>query len=885
MRSAKWLVLWLLVCLFISAAYGQTLSDDLLKGIAYRNLGPFRAGAWISDIAVPERPANAHLYSFYVGARNGGVWKTTNNGTTFEPIFDDQDVTSIGCLAIAPSNSDIVWVGTGDAANARSSYAGNGVYKSTDAGKSWQRMGLPDSQHIARIVVHPTNPDLVYVAAMGHLFTPNQERGVFKTTDGGKTWTKVLYINDKVGVIDLVIDRHHPNTLYAAAYEKQRFPWRFDQAGPESSIYKTIDAGRTWHRLTGGLPQGQIGRIGLDIYQKNPNTLYAVVENVNKRPPTEEEANLDRGRKLEPQSREIGGELYRTDDGGRSWRKMNSPKDPIGGKAAYSFNQLRVDQNNPDRVFITGESLASSDDAGKTWKGLHWGSRGLFSSAFGDFRTFWIDPDNSERMLAGSDGGVFISYDGGQTCRHFLNLKLGEFYTVAVDNATPYNVYGGLQDHESWKGPSIGRSGYIGIEDWTTVGTGDGMYNQVDTEEGRYVFNTSQFGDHFRLDQRTGARKRIMPARSNGEQPLRFNWVAPIKISPHNPHILYAGAQVLLRSLDRGEHWQEISPDLTTNDPQKISPPGSTIQFCTITTISESPLTPGVIWVGTDDGKVQMTRNGGATWTDATAALAKAGAPEDAWVTRIFASQFKPGTAYVAKSRWRQDDPRPFLYVTTDFGATWNSLASNLPNRTVNVIVEDTAKPDLLFAGTDGGLFASNNAGKTWVSMRGNMPAVPVQDLVVHPRDGEIVVGSYGRGAWITDITPLRELSGDVLAKEVHVFPAKSHPRLIPPLGNYRLYGDAYPLTPNDTEISFTYYLKNVSKDKVKVIVSDMTGGVVTEFATDGKAGLNQGGWDVTDARHRPVRPGQYVITVQVGEKKYNQDVQVRATGELPALD
>ncbi len=884
MRSAKALVVCALVCVLIPAAYGQTLTEPLLKGISYRNLGPFRAGAWISDIAVPEHPTQAHLYTFYVAARNGGVWMTTNNGTTFEPIFDAQEVMSIGCLAIAPSNSDIVWVGTGEAANARSSYAGDGVYKSTDAGRTWQHMGLPDSHHIARIVIHPRNPDLVYVAAMGHLFTPNAERGVFKSADGGKTWTKVLYINDHVGVVDLVLDRRDPNTLYAATYEKQRLPWRFDPAGPGSGIFKTTDGGKSWHRLAGGLPTGQLGRIGLDLYQKDPRILYAVVENANQRPPTEAEAQSDRRRDLAPQQRQVGGEVYRSSDAGRTWRKMNRTQDRIGGKAAYSFNQLRVDQNDPEHIFVTGESLASSTDGGRTWAGLRWGSPRLFASAFGDFRTFWIDPENSDRMMAGSDGGVFVSYDGGRTCDHFLNLKLGEFYAVAIDMETPYNVYGGLQDHESWKGPSMGRSGFIGIEDWTTVGTGDGMYNQVDLEDGRFVFNTSQFGDHFRLDQKTGVGQRIQPARAAGQPPLRFNWVAPIKISPHNAQILYAGAQVLLRSLDRGSHWQEVSPDLTTNDPQKISPPGAAIQFCTITTISESPVTPGVIWVGTDDGKLQLTRNGGATWTDLTASLAQAGAPEDAWVTRVFASQFKPGTAYVAKSRWRQDDYRPFLYVTTDFGATWKAIAANLPRRSVNVIVEDPVDAALLFVGTDGGVYVSNDAGRRWVAMRGNMPAVPVQDLVVHPREGDLVVGSYGRGAWITDITLLRDVTGDLLAQSVHLFPAKSRPRLAPPLGNYRLYGDRYATTPNDAEISFTYYLKQPPQDNVTVIISDATGGVVRQFTEPATAGLNQGGWDLTDARHRLVRPGQYVITVQVGGSKFTQNVQVRPlSGELPA--
>src|SRR5215467_2103542 len=496
---------------------GRALEKAITGGFSYRNLGPFRAGSWVSDIAVPEVPAKAHLYSFYVAARNGGVWKTTNNGTTFAPVFEGKNVGSIGAVAVALSNSEIVWAGTGDASCARSAYWGDGVYKSTDSGASWQNMGLADSQHISRVVIHPSNPDTVYVAAMGHLFSTNEERGVFKTTDGGKTWNKVLYVDNKTGVIDLVMDRSHPDTLYAATYDCLRYPWRLQDGGPGTGVYKTTDGGANWKRLEGGLPGGEIGRIGIDVYQKDPKTLYALVDNRNNRAATEEEVRQSRERNIPMRERAVGGEVYRTDDEGVTWRKVSADGGDMSSKTGYAFNQLRVDQNNPERLFITGANLSSSEDGGKTWTGAGRSQSRPFRLAFGDFRTVWIDPQNSDRIIAGSDGGGFISYDGGKTCDHLDNLPLGEVYALTVDMENPYNIYAGLQDHESWKGPSNGWSGSIGLEDWITVGVGDGMYNQIDPTDSRWLYNTQEFGRHARLDQKTRTRKIIAPTRPQGQ--------------------------------------------------------------------------------------------------------------------------------------------------------------------------------------------------------------------------------------------------------------------------------------------------------------------------------------------------------------------------------
>ncbi|HAR36155.1 MAG TPA: hypothetical protein DCR87_04480, partial [Acidobacteria bacterium] len=608
------LLLITLILVGSNLAGQERLKAEDLKLFQFRNLGPFRAGSWVTCFAVPEFPVEAHLYTFYVGTRNGGVWKTTNNGTTFEPVFDGQTYLSIGAVALAPANPEIVWVGTGEAYCARSSHRGDGVYKSTDGGRSWKHLGLADTHHIPRIIVHPQKPDTVYVAAMGHLFTPNAERGVFKTEDGGQTWKKVFYINDKIGVIDLVMDPGQPDILYAATYDKVRLPWHYEAGGPGSGIYKTTDGGLTWKRLSGGLPSGYIGRIGIDVYRKNPKIIYAVVENF--RQPTEEEKAAARraGRPAHPVP---VGEVYRSEDGGETWTRMNSGKEPLANKAPYSFNQLYVDPNDDQKVFLTGVTLASSVDGGKTWRDADWPPRALFQSAFGDVRTLWIDPANSSRILFGSDGGVYVSYDGGRTCHHFYNLPLGEIYALGVDMEEPYNIYAGLQDHDSWKGPSNSWSGQVNLSDWVTVGGGDGMYNVVDPTDSRWVYNCREFGGFFRLDQKTGTRQSIQPVRAADKEPYRFNWTPPIHLSPHNSSIIYIGAQVLLRSLNRGDDWEEISPDLTTNDKSKQGGAGN-ITFCTITTISESPRKPGVIWVGTDDGKVQLTTNGGVSWTDCT---------------------------------------------------------------------------------------------------------------------------------------------------------------------------------------------------------------------------------------------------------------------------
>jgi photosystem II stability/assembly factor-like uncharacterized protein len=913
-------------------------NEELLSTLKYRNIGPFRAGGWIADIAVPETPETAHLYTFYAAGRNGGVWKTTNNGDTFEPVFDKQDVMNIGALAVSPKDANTVWVGTGDAFFARSPYFGDGVYKSTDGGKNWDHLGLEDTQHIARIVIDHENPNNVYIAAAGHAYTPNAERGVFKTTDGGKTWTKSLFVDDHSAAIDLVIDPKNPKVLYAAMwYRPSRRPGDPppDRNAPpdpnapaeaRGGIYKTIDAGKTWNKLAGGLPATRLGRIGLALYLKNPNILYAIVDNQGRRPLTEAEKTRNAGRgggrggagaangaggRGNANETVIGNEIYRTDDAGRTWRKMNATEDDPGSKAPQTFTQMRVDTDDPNRIYSLTSDLLVSDDGGKTWPGLHRvpnefqdGGEGrrqrpgiLLERNFGDFRTLWIDPQNSKRWLIGSDGGVFASYDGGLTSEHYSNIPLGEINGLAVDMDNPYHIYVGEQDHEHWKGPVNSWSGGVGPEEWITVGIQDGENDQVDPTDSRWLYTTSENGQHMRVDQKTYTRTSIQPRLENGP-PLRFNWIAPIRLSPHDPAILYTGAQLLLRSMDRGDHWQAISPDLTVNSAAAganavtingagpVLPAGGGRGGGTITTICESPVTAGLIWVGSQNGKVQVTRNAGEKWTDVTPNIATASGPEDAYVTRIYASSFQAGTAYVAKSRYGQDDPRPFLYKTTDFGATWESIAANLPQRSINAVAEDRVNANLLFVGTDAGAYASIDGGKRWVSIRGNMPEVSVMDLVVHPRESDLVLGSYGRGLWIVNIAPLREMTEENLGKDAYFFSVRPEaPRDQRAMGNYRFYGTRTLVTPNEPNgLTAYFYLRDTPKDPVTLTVSDASGKELRKLTANAKAGLNNIRWDMRSSQRQALPAGNtpalapsgdYVMTLQVGDQKLTQKAHI----------
>ncbi len=823
------------------------LTEALLAPFTFRNLGPFRIGARTADIAVPASPEREHLYTFYVGFWTGGLWKTTNNGTTFEPVFDGQRKLAIGDVTVAPSDANVVWVGTGDAFTSRSSYAGDGVHKSTDAGATWTNMGLRDSHHIARIAIHPTNPDIVYVAAMGHLYSTNDERGVFKTSDGGRTWQKSLYVSEKVGIIDLVMDPRDPAVLYAAVYDKERLPWQMVNGGPGSGIYKTTDAGGTWTKLGGGLPTGRIGRIGLDIFLGNPAILYAVIENQNPRPPgTDPSATW-------------GGEVYRTEDAGRTWAKMNADDFDVSPKGPYYFSQIRVNPGNDLELFVTQDGYRHSLDGGRTWDASR-----VFPRMFGDYRTLWIDPENPKRMLAGSDAGVAITYDGGETSDHIDHIPVGEIYSVGVDMEDPYNIYGGLQDHEHWKGPSNGPLGRVTPWDWLAVGDNDGMFTQVDPADSRWLYTTRQYGGHVRVDQQLGYETNIQPVRPAGGEPYRFIWCTPLHISPHDSRVIYAGAEVLLRSTDRGDTWAEISPDLSTHPADRIMPqseggvPGG-IPWFAISSISESPIERGVIWAGTSDGNVQVTRDDGATWTDMTPRIAAVGGRADAYVSRVRASSHVAGRAYVAKHGYKFDDFEPYVYVTDDFGETWRSIVGNLPHEPVNVVYEDPRNPDLLFVGNDTGVFVSITRGASWVKMNNNMPNVPVHDLLVHPREHDLVVGSYGRGFWITNVGALEELTPAVLAADAHLFSMKPGVQRVTFVfgANDYLFAQRHHQTPNEPNgMLIRYYLRAPGRSPAAVRITGADGAEVAILRGDANAGINTVVWNMRRGGGRGGRGG-----------------------------
>jgi photosystem II stability/assembly factor-like uncharacterized protein len=841
-KYSKFVVGLVLFCwplIAASDAASQPISQELLKNLTYRNIGPTRQGGRFVDYAVPKQQP----YTFYAATASGGLWKTVNSGITFESIFDHEKVFSIGDVTVAPSDPNIVWVGTGEANNSRSSYWGDGVYKSTDAGKTWKNMGLKESHHIGRIVIHPKNPDIIYVAALGHLYSENPERGLYKSTNGGKTWKKVLDVvvrGKNIGVVDAVMHPSSPETLYATTYDKVRKPWTFNLGGPGSAVYKTTDGAKSWTKLGGGLPKGMLGRIGIDIYRKNPNILYATIENANKAKMSDEQREKEL---LEGKSSRgmIGGEVYRSDDAGKTWKKVSPDEQSIGGSPAYYYGQIIIDPNNDKVVHVLSAASWGTTDGGKTWNRRPLGFGG-------DDHALWIDPDNSSHMILGYDHGMGITYDGGKNWYHPDFMPLAQFYAVGVDMSYPYNVAGGIQDNGSVMGPSTKRNGGpIRLEDWQRVGGGDGMYNVFDQSNNRYLYNESQFGPLSRLDLKTGERKSI--AYRSKKPKLRWNWNSPVLISPHNSNVIYHAGNILVRSPSRGEYWEEISPDLTTNDPKKLTTGkggDGNIQYCTITTIDESPLEAGVLWVGTDDGNVQVSRDGGKNWKKLNDRLK--GNP-GYWVSRVAASHHNGGTAYVSYTGYRRDDFRPFVYKTTDYGETWTSIASNLPDEPINVIREDYKNPNLLFVGTEFAVHVSIDGGKNWIRMKTNMPTQPVHDLVIHPREDDLVVATHGRGFFITDITPLQELTAEVHSKDVHLFDIESKVRWI----NNKFNVSSSSNFDGESEpggIVINYYLKNKIKNDVKVAVYKGNK-LINEIEGAKAKGINKVLWDMTVRRER----------------------------------
>jgi photosystem II stability/assembly factor-like uncharacterized protein len=730
------------------AAQQQQIDPSLLAGLKARSIGPATMSGRVADVVAVESNPDV----VYIGAANGGVWKSTNGGLTWEPMFEDQKVASVGALAVFQANPDIVWVGTGEGNPRNSVSAGWGVYRSLDGGRTWTHLGLEKTERIHRIVLHPTDPDVAWVAALGRLWGENPERGVFKTTDGGRTWRKVLYVDEKTGAADLVLDPANPNKLFAALWEHRRQPWFFRSGGPGSGLQVTHDGGETWTRLTedDGLPAGDLGRIGLAISRSNPETVYALVEAKK-------------------------SALVRSDDGGRTWKTVND--DQRTANRPFYYSDIRVDPAWPNRVYNIATRLSVSNDGGKTFEEID-------TRIHGDYHALWIDPKDPSHLIAGNDGGLGITRDRGQTWYFPPNLPLAQYYHVAVDTDVPYNVYGGLQDNGSWRGPSEVRDeGGIRNLHWTRVGGGDGFDTVPDPQDSQTGYSMSQAGNLMRWNVKTGEMKDIRPPEpkpGGPQEPLRFNWNAGIGLDPFEPATIYYGSQYVHKSTDRGETWTIISPDLTTDNPewQKQKESGGLTpdvtgaeNFTTILAIAPSPVQRGVIWVGTDDGRVHVTRDGGATWQSVEKNIP--GVPESTWVPHIRPSRFDAASAFLVMDNHRRSDWKTYVFRTEDWGKTWKSLASKDLDGWALSIEQDPVDRDLLFLGTEFGLYVSTDGGKRWLRWTHGVPTTAVTDLVVHPREHDLVIATHGRGLYIVDdVTPLRELTPEVLREPLHLFPA-----------------------------------------------------------------------------------------------------------------
>lgn len=730
-------------------------TSSTFANLNWQFLGPTNVSGRCTDMAVVT--PKGKNYTIYVATASGGIWKTENEGTIWEPIFDQEMSTSIGDIAIAPSDHNIIWVGTGEANIFRSSHPGCGIYKSIDGGKTWEHLGLTDTNTIARIIIHPKNPEVVYVAASGHEWTFNQERGVFKTTDGGNSWSKILYVNEQTGAIDLVMDPRDPETLYAATWQRIRKKWNDPRNEPDytgSGIWKTTDGGKNWKPANNGLPEARFrGRIGLDLCLKKPEVLYALVDNYEvSREPTEEERMDAYG--LPATGIIKGATVYRSDDGGESW-KLTAPTTEAmkkylenhSGTYGWVFGQIKVDPSDPETVYILGVPMSVSRDGGKTFNRVP----NLYHV---DHHGLWIDPDNSNYLVNVNDGGLEISYDGGQ---HWKNtretLPVCQFFNINYDLDIPFHVYGSMQDHGSYRAVvdlSRGRNQIRPVEFDRAPG-GEGSHHAIDPTNPNIVYSCGFYGNLTRTDlSKSGPdRSKLIVPRVYPEEPkLRGQWLAHFIISPHNPNIIYHGMQYVFRSLDRGDTWERISPDLTYFNPAETGD----IPYHTITSISESPLKYGLIYVGTDCGRASVTRDGGKNWKEITEGL-----PYQKWVSRLVASQHELGTVYLTQQGRFDDDFVPYVWMSRDYGKTWIDISKGIPLGPVNVIREDPIDKNILYLGTDLGVYVSKDRGKTWNVLGGNLPSTYVHDLIIHPRNNMIVIATHGRGMWVLDADPVNE--------------------------------------------------------------------------------------------------------------------------------
>jgi photosystem II stability/assembly factor-like uncharacterized protein len=794
------------------------IDSATLGGLSARAIGPAVMSGRISSVDAVV----GDTVTVWVGSASGGVWKSKDGGLTFESVFDDHPQ-SIGAVRIDPTDPETVWVGTGEPWPRNSVSVGFGVYKTADGGKSWQHMGLEDTERISRIRVHPEDSDTVWVCATGHLWNANEERGVYKTTDGGETWSPILQVDEDTGCADLEIDPQDPDILYAAMWQFRRSPDFFDSGGPGSGLYKSTDGGETWTELTEGLPEGEKGRIAVAVAPSRPSRVYATVE-------AEETA------------------LYRSDDLGATWEEVNSSFN-VTARPFY-FSRLVVDPVDYKTVYKPGLFLGISTDEGESFNSIL--SGGFGGGVHSDHHALWINPQDPQNLILGTDGGLYVSHNKGHAFRHVRSLPVSQFYRVSADNQEPYNVYGGLQDNGSWMGPSRSPAG-VENKDWQGVGFGDGFYAFRDPSDPDYVYSEYQGGEIQRLHLPTGELRDIDPYPPEGAEEYRFNWNTPIAFSPHEKGTLYFGAQKLLRSRDHGESWEEISPDLTTDNPEwqrqaesgGLSIDNSTAEnHTTIYAISESPVEAGVIWVGTDDGNVQVTRDGGESWTNVVDAIPDL--PERRWISDVHASPHEAGTAFVTVDGHRTGHMDPLVFRTTDYGASWTSLVTEDLEGYAHVIQQDLENPSLLFLGTELGLWISLDDGAQWARFEGGVPAkVSVRDLAIQPRKGDLIIATHGRGIYILDdLTPLRNLTADILEQSVALLPTRPAEMTIPSI-TWPFSGAGEYTGPNPPEAAqIAYYMKRRHLfGDLKVEVYDQDGELVKTVPGSKRRGINRVEW------------------------------------------
>ncbi len=808
-----------------SDAAGQGLDPSHFAALSARSIGPAGMSGRIAAIDAVESDPNV----IYVGAATGGLWKSVNGGQSWDPLFDEQRVLGIGSVAVFQASPDIVWVGTGEGNPRNSAGVGAGIYKSMDGGRSWAFLGLEGSERIHRIVLHPTNPDVAYAGVMGPAWSDGEERGVYRTTDGGATWQRVLFVNPRTGIGDLIMDPSNPNKLFAAMWEFRRWPWFFESGGAGSGLYVTHDGGSSWKRLSAedGLPAGNIGRVGLSMARSDPNVVYALVE-------AERSA------------------LIRSDDGGASWATVND-EEGVASRPFY-YADIFVDPSNELRLFNLHSRIMRSEDSGKSFENIS-------GDVHSDFHALWINPNDSRQMYMGTDGGVYVSRDRGDHWRFIDNLPVGQFYHVSVDNEVPYNVYGGMQDNGSWRGPSdLWENGGIRNYHWQEVGFGDGFGTLIDPTDNNRGYSMSQGGGLVRFDLRTGERKGIRPWAPDGVE-LRFNWNTPIATDPFEIGTIYYGSQFVHQSTNGGATWQIISGDLTTNDPEKqrqnesggiTTDATGAENHTTIFSIAPSPAEPELIWVGSDDGLVHLTRSGGGAWEELGQRMKDI--PEGSWVSHIEASKHDGGTAYVVFDDHRRGNWTPYIYRTENYGRDWENIAEESGiYGFVHTLEEDPVTPNLLFAGTEFGLYVSFNRGEDWFPWRNGVPPAPVRSLVIHPRDHDLVIGTHGRAIYILDdIRPLRALAGspELLSAPLHLFGTQpAYLRGEAAVDGYHFAGDAMfqgqTKTPGAT---VTYSIgPSVRAPSATIEILDPGGQVIRSLEGPATVGIHRIGWDLRE--------------------------------------